>query len=90
MSSGKPVAAVAAGELAAEDRADGAVDIADRQLERDRLAALERRHAAGTKRRHVERRLEAVLLIAESCGRRRPGPTSGRWKILLKSRPLAL
>ena len=66
---GQSGAAVAAGQLAAQDRADRAVDVADRQLERDRLAPLEGRHAQRDERRHVERRLEPMLLIAHLADR---------------------
>ena len=47
VSSGRPVAAPALGELVAEHRADGAVDVADRQLDaRTGCAVVERRPAA--------------------------------------------
>ena len=64
MSSGKPVGAVAARDLAAEDGADGAVDVADRQrrarpVSPSSMAGL---HRSAASVGHVERFLEAVIL----------------------------
>src|SRR5579875_3464315 len=55
--------APASRDLAARDRADDAVDVADRQARLYALAALDRRAAKIEQRRHVERLLEAVILI---------------------------
>src|SRR5579871_2224148 len=60
---GQPRTAVLARELAAEDRADGAVDVADRELALNRLSALECRGTCGDERRHVERLRDAVVLL---------------------------
>ena len=62
---GKAGAAVAAGQLAAQDRADRAVDVADRQVELDRLAPLEAPGAGRNEGRHVERLLDAVVLLPD-------------------------
>ena len=58
---GQAGAAVPGGELVAEHRADRAVDVADRQLERDRLTVLERA-LAQLDQRVVERPVEPVVL----------------------------
>ena len=58
---GQAAAAVAGRQLVAEHRADRAVDVADRQLERDRLTVLERA-LAQLDQRVVERPVEAVVL----------------------------
>ncbi len=65
VSSGSPAPPYRRVSSLPEDRADGAVDVADRQLERDRLAPLERRPACREQRRHVERLLEPVILVAD-------------------------
>ena len=44
-------------------------DVADRQLERDRLAPLQGRLAGRDQRRPVERRLEPVILVADLADR---------------------
>ena len=89
VSSGRPCGAVLLRDLAAGDGADHAIDVADRQLGRDLLAALDRRLAEVEQRGDVERLLEAVIL--RRSGRKRPtsGPTSGWYRMLLKSKPLA-
>src|SRR5438874_1010345 len=53
--------AVASGQLRAEQRADGAVDVADRQLDPDRPPALEG-WAGQLDQRPVERPIQAVVL----------------------------
>ena len=61
--------AVLARDLAAGDRADDAIHVADRQLRDDLLAALDRGLAEVEQLRDVERLLEAVILrdLAEAA-----------------------
>src|SRR5690606_8873561 len=59
----KARAPVLAGELAPENRADRSVHVLDRQYGLDRLALFEGRLAYVEERRHVERRLEPVVLL---------------------------
>ena len=59
--SGRPVAAAAPGDLGAEHRADGAVDVADGALDVHRLAPVQRR-LGRLDERHVEGPIEAVVL----------------------------
>ena len=59
---GQPLAPVALGDLVAEDRADGAVDVADLELGPHRLAALEGR-LGDPDQLVVERLVEAVVLL---------------------------
>ena len=58
-----------AGDLAAGDRADDPVDVADGQLGYDLLAPLDGRLAEGKQRREVQRLLQAVVLrnLAEAA-----------------------
>ena len=69
---GQPLPAVAPGDLVPEHRADGAVDVADRQLQPDRLAVAQRA-LAQRDQRVVERLLQAVVLPRVWCARRRLG-----------------
>ncbi len=63
---GQARAAVFAGHFAAEDRADGAVDVPHRERQLDGLPALERGSAGGKKRRDVERLRDAVVLLGRA------------------------
>ena len=60
---GQARAAVLLGDLVAEDRADGAVDVADRDLGPQRLARLEDARRERQELGHVERPLQAVVLL---------------------------
>ena len=75
------LAAVFAGEFAAGDGADDAVDVDDRQLGADFLAALDGGLAEREQVGVVERLLEAVvlLLLADRRRLRRRRPACGRW-----------
>src|SRR5262245_35019024 len=59
---------VATGDLRGQHRADGSVDVADRQLELDALTPLERRRTAGDEL-VVERLREAVVLRLDAADR---------------------
>ena len=59
---GQAARAVPTRDLARKDGADRAVDVADRQVELDRLLLLEGRLAEAEERGHVERPLDAVIL----------------------------
>ena len=90
VSSGRPVDAVLLGDLAAEHRADGAVDVADRQLGRHLLAALDA--PAGTARAAVVMSsdfVEAVILLLICSSGRRPGRRPAGSRICEKSSPFA-
>src|SRR6185437_7083512 len=60
---GQPRRAPAARDRAAGDRADDAVDVADRQARLHALAALDRGPTKLEELRHIERLLESVILI---------------------------
>ena len=63
---GQALVAVALGDVAREHRADRAVDVADRRLDRHLLAALERR-LRELDQAVVERLLQAVVLRSRMC-----------------------
>ena len=65
---GEPGGAVPAGDLTGEDRADGAVDVADRQVEDNGFALLDRSPAGWQERRHVERFGDPVVLRLDPVG----------------------
>ena len=65
---GQALVAVAPGDLARQHGADGAVDVADRQLDHDALALLERGHRSGDEL-VIERLAEPVILRLALIGR---------------------
>ena len=90
VSSGRPVAAVALGDLVAEHRADGAVDVADRQLD---LAPAAPCSSAGggvldELRCRARRSRPWSCVPGAVAGPARSG-VSGWWRIGVRSRPLA-
>ena len=86
---GQPVGAVPPGHLVAEHRADRAVDVADRQLERHRRRVLERL-AALRDQLVVERLVEAVILRrTRACAARRVPTARLRGGSAEKSSPCA-
>ena len=60
---GQAAGAISPRHLAREDRAHRAVDVADRQVDRDRLTPLQCRLAEAQERRHIERLRDAVVLL---------------------------
>ena len=60
---GQAAGAIPPRHLARENRAHGAVDVADRQVESHRLAPLQRRLAEAQERGHVERLGDPVVLL---------------------------
>ena len=87
---GQAGAAVALGDLVAEHRADGAVDVADRQVDRRPAApSVERRLGQGDQL-VVEGALEAVVLRAGAVAGPARTASSGWWRIGVRSRPLRL
>ena len=86
---GQPVRRRSAGDLVAEHRADRAVDVAHRQLDPHRLAALERRLLAQLDE-HVVERLAPARGPGRPCGARAPSTgASGTARIGVRSSPLA-
>ena len=86
---GQAGAAVAAGDLVAEQGADGAVDVADAQLRAHRRAVLDGRPAL-LEERVVERLVETVVLLGSGAPPRRAGRVCGSTRIGERSRPVGL